>query len=105
MTIFITRFQWLLFALLILVFPAAQDNAGASQSLQKFRVGVYDNPPKVYTNHSGEAAGIFPEILKIIADREKWELEFVSYPWNECLERLESNDLDIIGICPLQFQE
>ena len=59
-------------------------------------MGVYENPPKVYINNSGDAVGIFPEILKIIADREKWELEFVSCSWNECLERLESNDLDIM---------
>ena len=92
----ILRLKFLLFALLILVLPATQDSAGASQSLQKFRVGVYENPPKVYTNSSGEAVGIFPEILKIIAEREKWELEFVLCSWNECLERLESNDLDIM---------
>ncbi|MCF8087589.1 MAG: transporter substrate-binding domain-containing protein [Desulfotignum sp.] len=96
MTALMPRLQCFLFALLILAFPTAQDSVGASQSLQKFRVGVYENPPKVYINNSGEAAGIFPEILKIIADREKWELEFVSCSWNECLERLESNDLDIM---------
>ena len=96
MTAFIPRFQCFLLALLILAFPAVKDSFGASQSLQKFRVGVYENPPKVYMDSSGEAAGIFPEILKIIADREKWELEFVSCAWNECLDRLESNDLDIM---------
>jgi ABC-type amino acid transport substrate-binding protein len=92
----ILRLQFLLFALLILALPVAQSSARASQSLQKFRVGVYENPPKVYINNSGEAAGIFPEILKIIADREKWELEFVSCSWNECLKGLENNELDIM---------
>ena len=96
MTALMPRLKCLLFALLILAFPTAQNSVGASQSLQKFRVGVYENPPKIYINNSGEAAGIFPEILKIIADREKWELEFVSCSWNDCLERLESNDLDIM---------
>jgi len=96
MTALITRLQYFLFALLIVALPTAQDSFGAPQSLHKFRVGVYDNPPKVYINNAGEAVGIFPEILKTIAAREKWELEFVSCSWNECLDRLESNDLDIM---------
>jgi len=96
MTALISRLQCLLFALFVLVLPSAQDSVRASQSLQQFRVGVYENPPKVYINNSGEAAGIFPEILKIIADREKWELDFVSCSWNECLKRLENGELDIM---------
>ena len=57
---------------------------------------MYENPPLVYTTNTGEAAGIFPEILKIIAAREKWELEFVPCSWHECLKRLESGELDIM---------
>ncbi|MCB9480622.1 MAG: transporter substrate-binding domain-containing protein [Desulfobacteraceae bacterium] len=91
-----SRLQCFLLALLILALPSAEDSYGESSPVQKFRVGVYENPPKVYTNNAGEAAGIFPEILKVIADREKWELEFVSCSWNDCLERLESGELDIM---------
>ena len=96
MTTFIPRLQCFLFALLILVFFGSQNSFGASLPLQKFRVGVYQNPPKVYINSAGDAAGIFPEILKIIAEREKWELEFVPCSWNECLNRLERCNLDIM---------
>jgi len=96
MTALIPRLKCFLFALLILTVPAAQDSFGESRSLQKFRVGVYENPPKVFTNNAGKGAGIFPEILRIIAESEKWEIEFVSCPWDECLKRLESGELDIM---------
>jgi hypothetical protein len=54
MTALRTSLQCLLFALLILALPTAQDSVRASQSLQQFRVGVYENPPKVYINNSGK---------------------------------------------------
>ena len=54
MTTLIPRLQCFLLVLLTLILPVAQNSAGASQSLQKFRVGVYENPPKVYINNSGE---------------------------------------------------
>lgn len=82
--------------LLILAVFISRDCYGVSTSLKKLRVGVYDNPPKVYIDSSGQAAGIFPEVLNIIADQEGWDVEYVQCSWQACLEWLEQGRLDIM---------
>ena len=67
-------------------------NAGA----RIVKVGVYENPPKVFTEESGKAAGIFIEILEAIAVEEQWELEYVGGSWGEGLERLKQGRIDIM---------
>ena len=41
------------------------------------RVGLYENLPKIFTDPSGRAAGIFPDLLQAIADAQGWELQYV----------------------------
>ncbi|MFC2068979.1 PAS domain S-box protein [Chloroflexota bacterium] len=60
------------------------------------RVGAYENHPKIYTDSEGNIAGIFPDILTYIASQEEWQLEYVHGTWTECLERLETNEIDLM---------
>ncbi len=60
------------------------------------RVGFYENPPKLYTNDTGEITGFFPEILAVIAEAEDWKLEYVPGTWSENLTRLEADEIDLM---------
>lgn len=60
------------------------------------RVGVYDNSPKIFTNTSGKADGIFIDILKEVARREGWHLRFVRGSWSEGLTRLARGEIDLM---------
>ncbi len=60
------------------------------------RVGVYENAPKIFTNEQGEAAGFWPELLTYIAQREGWKLEWVHCSWENCLEKLRLNEIDLM---------
>lgn len=60
------------------------------------KVGIYQNQPKVYLDKNGKPAGFFPEILNYIAEKEDWELEYVPCAWNECLDKVERGDLDLM---------
>lgn len=62
----------------------------------QIRVGAYDNRPKVYANEYGTIEGLFPDVLNEIAQRESWHLEYIQGSWNECLSRLENNEIDIM---------
>ncbi len=53
----------------------------AKERLLTVKVGVYENPPKVYINGSSEVAGIFPDILEVIAGEEGWHIEYVHGTW------------------------
>nr|WP_244964850.1 EAL domain-containing protein [Halomonas kenyensis] len=60
------------------------------------RIGVYENEPKVFTDASGAAAGIFVDLARELAEREGWILEFVSCEWDVCLQALQSGELDLL---------
>lgn len=59
-------------------------------------VGVYDNPPKTYSTEAGRPAGLFIELLEEMAQRERWDLRYVTCQWLHCLELLESGRLDLM---------
>lgn len=61
------------------------------------RVGLYENPPKVFTDpETGEPAGIFPDMLEAIAEDEGWTLEWVPDTWNENLTALTDGAIDLM---------
>lgn len=59
------------------------------------KVGYYDNHPKIFS-YNGQVIGIFPDILKTIADKEGWKIQYVKGSWSECLSRLENGDISIM---------
>lgn len=60
------------------------------------RVGAYENEPKIFTDSEGELVGLFPDILNHIASKEDWDIEYVNGNWTQCLDRLESNEIDFM---------
>lgn len=68
----------------------------AVDPVRTLKVGAYDNKPKVYQTTENQAAGIFPDILNFIAERENWQLEYVFGTWEEGLSRLEKGEIDIM---------
>ncbi|MFA6902217.1 MAG: EAL domain-containing protein [Gallionellaceae bacterium] len=63
---------------------------------QDIRVGVYENKPKIFTNTQGAPSGIFIDILKAIGDKEGWQLRYVNCEWDECLNKIEAGDIDLM---------
>ena len=63
---------------------------------RKVSVGLYENPPKVYTNENGQPAGLFVELLNEIARAENWTLRYVPCEWADCLAQLEKGTLDLM---------
>ncbi|MBF0204852.1 MAG: transporter substrate-binding domain-containing protein [Desulfamplus sp.] len=76
--------------------PPASSELDAKDGLQKIRVGAYENHPKIFTDDSGKVLGIFPDILNYIAQKEGWQIEFVSGTWQVCLQRLEEKSIDVM---------
>lgn len=72
---------------------ASVDLPGSSRIVT---VGVYENAPKVYTDENGEAAGLFIDLLKPIARRERWSLRFVRCTWANCLQQVADGRIDLM---------
>ncbi len=80
-------------SLLALLVPSAAASAGDSITV---RVGVYENSPKIFADEEGRASGFWGDIVKYIASEEGWRVEYVPGTWNECLTRLQSNEIDMM---------
>lgn len=60
------------------------------------RVGIYQNPPKIFLNNDSQAAGFYVEVLNHIAEQKAWQLEYIPCDWSECLQKLERGELDLM---------
>ncbi|MBN1196379.1 MAG: transporter substrate-binding domain-containing protein [Candidatus Aminicenantes bacterium] len=60
------------------------------------RVGVYQNEPKIYLDKLGNPAGIFVELLNEMSLKEGWKLDYVPYNWEECIEALQDQRIDLL---------
>jgi diguanylate cyclase (GGDEF)-like protein/PAS domain S-box-containing protein len=70
--------------------------ASALAAPRELRVGVYSNEPKIFVNASGQASGIFVDLLQLVASREQWKLKYVPCTWQACLDALRAGELDLM---------
>ncbi|CCK81557.1 two component system sensor histidine kinase, hybrid [Desulfobacula toluolica Tol2] len=70
--------------------------AGNGQENLSVKVGVYENKPKIFTDSNGRVAGFWPDLLAYIANKENWDITYIHGTWNEGLERLLANNIDIM---------
>jgi two-component sensor histidine kinase/ABC-type amino acid transport substrate-binding protein/PAS domain-containing protein len=90
------RFMILLILLLGSNLCFTQNNTVISDPVNYIRVGVYNNKPLIFMNESSIASGIYADILNYIAIEENWDLEYISGGWQDCLNRLEWNQINIL---------
>lgn len=89
------RMACLLFAA-ILAANIALAESGNSSSGNVIIAGLYNNPPKIFIDEKGDASGVLIDILESIAEKEGWRLEYRACIWEECLNMLQRNELDIM---------
>ncbi|MBU5614093.1 ATP-binding protein [Geomonas azotofigens] len=70
--------------------------ASADASEKTVTLGVYENPPKIFTSDAGRPAGIFIDLIEHIAKKEGWRIRYVSGTWSDCLERLKKGEIDLM---------
>lgn len=85
---------FIFFAYLSSIRVNAQTNS--TEEALRIRVGIYENPPKIYRDDMGIARGFWAEVLDYIAIRQNWQIEYVSGTFREGLERLQNQEIDIM---------
>ena len=73
--------------LLVLASPAAA---------REVRVGIYDNPPKIYQDDQGRPTGLLIDLLQGIADGAGWTLTYTRCHWQDCLDALRGGQIDLL---------
>ncbi|HTO11607.1 MAG TPA: transporter substrate-binding domain-containing protein, partial [Candidatus Binatia bacterium] len=72
---------------------AAPVSPGAAAPI---RVGTYANAPLVFRDAEGKPQGIYVDVLEHVAQQEGWTLEYVEGAWEQCLERLQQGQIDLL---------
>lgn len=83
-------------AALALLLVSLAPASAHGQELHPVRVGLYQNPPKVFIDDDGRPAGLFIELIERIARQNRWQLEYAECRWNECLAMLETGEIDLM---------
>lgn len=66
------------------------------QGGSKVRVGIYQNAPKLHIDDAGKPAGLFVDLIQLIARDQGWRIEYVECHWSECLELLRAGEIDLM---------
>jgi diguanylate cyclase (GGDEF)-like protein len=67
--------------------------AGAETTVS---VGIYANEPKIFLDETGQPDGFFPRLLDRIAKQEGWVLDYHFCEWEDCLDKLEKGEIDLM---------
>lgn len=84
-----------LFLLLAAVAAAGLVPAQAQES-RSFRVGIYQNEPKIFLDEAGEPSGFLPALIDHLAELLGWQVDYVPCDWNDCLDMLERDEIQIM---------
>lgn len=71
---------------------------GVSASLfaRTLKIGISQNPPKLFLDDQGKPSGIYVDILSYIAEQEDWDLEYRLGDWNQLLLLVQQGEIDIL---------
>ncbi|MDA3891604.1 MAG: transporter substrate-binding domain-containing protein [Salinivirgaceae bacterium] len=83
---------------LILIFFVCHLSAWTqNENISKIlKVGIYDNPPKIFVNSEGNPDGIFIDILESISKKENLQIEYITGSWTELYTKLANCEIDIL---------
>ncbi len=84
-----------LLSVLVLLFLIA-DSAVLAADNRVLKVGLYQNPPKIFISGNGAPAGILVDVLDRIAVDEDWDIQYVPCQWEECLASLRAGRIDLL---------
>ncbi|MBW6478714.1 MAG: PAS domain S-box protein [Bacteroidales bacterium] len=70
--------------------------AGVIQASDLLRVGIYDNPPKVFMDNNHRPAGLFVDIIDHISEKEGFEIEYIYDSWGNHLDNLSNGYIDVL---------
>ncbi|OGT98054.1 MAG: hypothetical protein A2079_06060 [Geobacteraceae bacterium GWC2_48_7] len=63
---------------------------------QTLRVGIHNSKPMVFIDKNQIPSGLFIDIFNHIAAKEHWNVEYVHGTWQEGLERLRDDKIDLL---------
>ncbi|MCF6246731.1 MAG: PAS domain S-box protein [Desulfobacula sp.] len=85
-----------LFCAILILFFCTFQVSGADLPTGEIKIGIYDNPPKLFLDDKNQPKGIFPGIIKDIAKKEGWNIKFIPLTFKQGLAALQNGTIDIM---------
>lgn len=84
--------------LLIIFFSSAWFSFKTQESDpgKEIKVGIYENPPKIFLKEKEKADGIFIDILEILLEKENLKPKYVPGSWSVLKEKLANGEIDML---------
>lgn len=60
------------------------------------KIGIYENPPSIFLDKDGIPQGLFADLLREMAYREAWQLQYVYATWPVLFKQLKRGEIDIL---------
>lgn len=93
----LSRFMWrVLVAGWLFVCAAGVWAQPSAVNVSEVRVGVYDNPPKIFMGSDGLPDGIFGQMMRELARQGGWQIKPVQCEWQACLQAVQRGDIDLM---------
>jgi len=70
--------------------------ASAQVSNETIRIGIYENPPKIFRDARGAPSGFWPDVIDATTGRLGIDYEYVDCRWEACLTLLETGEIDVM---------
>jgi PAS domain S-box-containing protein len=86
----------MLTVLLVMVAALSAVSAPAQDQNRVVRVGLFQLQPIIFRSESGQAQGLYVDLLEKIASREHWQLQYVDGTWAEGLQRVRDGEIDLM---------
>src|SRR6056297_1360583 len=68
-----------------------------SQSSFLIKIGIYQNPQKLFLKEDGTPSEFWVDIFNYIDENQDWRVELVEGSWEQCLSMFEDGEIDIMA--------
>jgi len=82
--------------LLLLLMASSLFHPNHADAKRIVRAAIYNFKPLVYSDPDGTPRGFFVKMLNRVADQEQWEVQYVPGTWQEGMDRLKKNQVDLV---------
>lgn len=96
-TFLISLLAWVIISLIFIRGIPTSGNEIPAHPKKKIIVGGdFDYKPFTWLDDNGKAKGFDVDVMKYIAEKYNWELEFRFTQWNKALENLNKGEVDVL---------
>jgi len=64
---------------------------------QTIKFGLHQNKPLNFLDTDNQVKGLVIDVFTYIADKENWEIEYISCAWGDCLDKLKNGEIDVLS--------